>query len=425
MDALAAWILLPLVLVVASWGTGLLVERLFRSELDGGLVIPVGFAGTMAILSVPYRIGFGAAVATPVLGIAVALGLWLGRDRLRASLPGPAVALGGLAAYLVYIAPVALTAGATFAGYTFLGDNAVHFVLVDHVQDHGSPMGTIPQDSFGAVLGLNLGNGYPLGPHFQLASLTTLLGTDVAWLYQGYIAAVAALTVIPAARLLAALGIGERACAAGAAVAAAAYLPYSYGLQGGAKELIMIMLVVLGAVLAVELAAATRPLKPALMFAVPVVGAFSVYSAGGLPWLGLMALVAIAVAVINSPERGRTLLAAAGALVAVFALGAAVSIASALDFFAPARRLLGSTSDAGIGNLVDGLPPWEAFGIWLTGDFRFDTSRHLIAYPLILLAAALTIAGVVFAVRRRALGLLYAAGAALAVWLIVPAGIYI
>ena len=40
---------------------------------------------------------------------------------------------------------------------------------------------------------------------------------------------------------------------AGAAVALAAYLPYSYSLQGGIKELGMITLVLLGGVLASEL----------------------------------------------------------------------------------------------------------------------------------------------------------------------------
>jgi hypothetical protein len=424
-DAVAAWILLPLTLLVASWGTGLLVERAFGVALDGGLVLPFGFAATMVLLSVPYRLGADAAVTTPLMAVPLAAGFWLGRARLRASLPPAPVALAVLGAYLLYIAPVALTGSATFAGYTFLGDNAVHFSLVDHVREHGAPMGTVPASSYGALLALNLGNGYPLGPHFQLASLTTLLGTDVAWLYQGYVASVAALVAIPAARLLTELRLPAWACGAGGFVAAAAYLPFAYGLQGGAKELIMIMLVLLGAVLAVPLARTSRPLRPALMFAVPAAAAFTVYSAGGLPWLGLMAIVAISVAVVRSPERGRTLATAVGALAAVFAVGAAASIASAVDFFAPARRLLGSSSDAGNGNLIHGLKPWEALGIWPTGDYRFDAGHHTLLYPALLVVAALVVAGAVLAVRRRAFGVLFAAGAALAVWLIVPAGIYI
>ena len=425
MDAVASWILLPLALALASWGVGLLVERVLRTELPGGLVLPLGFAGTMVLLSVPYSVGLGASVATPLLALPVAAGFVLGRARLRASLPSVPVALATLGAYVLYIAPVALTGTATFAGYTFLGDNAVHFSLVEHVREHGSPMGEVPFSSYGALLDLNLGNGYPLGPHFQLASLTTLLATEVAWLYQGYIAAVAALATIPAARLLASLGLRPWASAAGAFVAVAAYLPFSYGLQGGAKELIMAGLVLLGAVLAAELAAATRPLRPAVLFAVPMAAAFTVYSAGGLPWFLAMAAVALGMAVFRSPERGRTLLAGAGALAGVFVLGAAVSIGSAVDFFDPARRLLTSSSDAGAGNLVKGLPPWESFGIWLTGDFRFDPSYAPVNYALIALVGVLAVVGAVHAFRLRAFGPLLAAGACVAVWVLVPAGIYI
>ena len=425
MDALASWILLPVAVAVAAWGAGLLVERLLRTELEDGLALPIGFAATMVLLSVPYGLGLSASVATPLLALPVAAGFVLGRARLRASLPGPPLALATIGAYVLYIAPVALTGEATFAGYTFLGDNAVHFSLVDHVREHGSRMGELPFSSYGAALDLNLGNGYPLGPHFQLASLTTLLGTEVAWLYHGYVAAIAALATIPAARLLASLGVGARASAAGAVVAVAAYLPFSYGLQGGAKELIMAGLVLLGAVLAAELAVAVRPLRPAVLFAVPMAAAFTVYSAGGLPWFLAMAAVALGVAVLRSPQRGRTLAAGAGALAGVFLLGAAVSIGSAVDFFDPARRLLVSSSDSGVGNLVEGLPPWESLGIWLGGDFRFGPSYAAPTYALLALAGVLAVAGAVHAARRGAFGLLFAAGACVAVWVLVPAGIYI
>jgi hypothetical protein len=236
---------------------------------------------------------------------------------------------------------------------------------------------------------------------------------------------VAALAAIPAARLLGSLGLSPRASAGGAFVALAAYLPFSYALQGGAKELIMAGLVLLGATLAADLAASARPLRPAALFAVPMAAAFTVYSAGGLPWFGVMGAVAVTLAVLRSPERGRTLAAAAGALAGVFALGAVASLGSAIDFFAPAKRLLGSSTDAGKGNLLEALPPWESLGVWLTGDYRFGTGYAIVAYPLIALMAALAIAGAVLAFRRGGLGLLLAAGAGVVVWLVIPAGIYI
>src|SRR4051812_1385014 len=124
MDELASWILLPLVVVLASWGTGLLVERVFRTELpDGlvlplgfaegapgppsggvsrtelrdGLVLPLGFAATMVLLSVPYRLGASAAVATPLMMLPIGAGFWLARARALSALPPPPVALAALA----------------------------------------------------------------------------------------------------------------------------------------------------------------------------------------------------------------------------------------------------------------------------------------------------------------------------------------
>jgi hypothetical protein len=425
MDAIASWFLLPLVLVASSWGVGLLLERLMRSELEDGLVLPVGFAGSLVLLSVPYGLGFPATVALAVAAMTLAAGFVVGRGRLRASLPSPPVALAATAAYGVYMAPVVLSGSATFAGYAILGDNAVHFSLVDHVVDHGSHMTDIPYSSYGELLRINLGNGYPLGPHYQLASLTTLLGTDVAWLYQSYLSVAIALATIPAARLLRSVGLGPRAAAAGALAVVAAYLPFSYALQGGAKELIMIMLVLLGAVYAAELAEGTRPLRPAAVLGVAMAAAFTVYSTGGLPWFGVMVAAALTLAVVRSPTRARTLAVTGGLLLAVFALGAAVSVASAVDFFEPARRVLEGSIEGGIGNLFEALPLWEGFGVWLHGDFRSDTNYSSLAYLLIGVVAVLALVGTVHAFRLRALGPLLAVGAGAVVWIVLPAGIYI
>jgi hypothetical protein len=425
MDALTSWFLVPVVLIVASWGVGLLVERVLRTKLEDGLVLPIGFAASMVLLSVPYGLGLSAPVALALIGAVVVAGLVLQRPRLRTSLPPAELALAAVAAYAIYMAPVVLTGSATFAGYALLGDNAVHFSLVDHVKEHGSRMVDIPYSSYGETLRVNLGNGYPLGPHFQLASLSSLLGTEVAWLYQSYVGVPIALAVIPAARLLRSVRLGQRPAALGGVAVVAAYLPFSYALQGGAKELIMVMLVFLGAVFAAELAEGAHPLRSAGALGVTMAAAFTVYSTGGLPWLLVMVSVALVVAVRRSAAPMRTLAVSGGVLIAVFGLGAAVSVASAIDFFEPARRILGSAAEGDKGNLVHGLPPTEAFGIWLGGDFRFATGAASIAYPLIALAALLSVAGVVYAVRLRALGPLLAVGASLAVWLLVPAEIYI
>lgn len=425
MDALASWVLLPVVLVAASWGIGLLFERVVGTELEDGLVLPVGFAGSLGLLSLPYGLGLPAPAALAFIAVSIAAGFWLGRDRLGASVPTPAVCVAAVTVYCLYMAPVVLSGSATFAGYVLLGDNAVHFSLVDHVMEHGSRMTDLPYSSYGEVLRINLGNGYPLGPHFHLASLTALLGTEVAWLYQSYVSVAIALATIPAARLLRSVELGPRAAGLGAGVVAAAYLPFSYALQGGAKELIMITLVLLGAMFAAELAHGTRPLRPAVGLGVAMVAAFTVYSTGGLPWFLVMVAAAMVVAVVRGRTRVRTLALTGGLLLGVFAIGAAASFASAVSFFEPARRVLESSLEADRGNLESGLPLWESFGVWLNGDYRFDTGYRPLAYLLIATAMVLAAIGAWHAFRLRALGPLLAAGACLAVWVLLPAGIYI
>ena len=74
---------------------------------------------------------------------------------------------------------------------------------------------------------------------------------------------------------------------------------------------------------------------------------------------------------------------------------------------------------------MNGLSPFETLGVWLSGDYRFGTGTPAIAYLLIALAAVLAAVGAVAAARRRALGPLLAAGTAVLVWLVLPAGIYI
>ena len=427
MDELAAWLLTPLVLTLASLGVGLLVERAAATRLEGGLVLPVGFAASMVLLGAPFALGLGAPFGFAVLVIAAVAGALLSRDRLTSSLPEPPLALAALGAYLLYMGPVVMTGEATFAGYTFLGDNAVHFALVDHVVDHGSRLTDLPPNSYGDVLFRNLENGYPLGPHFHLAILTWLLGTDVAWLYQSYLSFVVALAVLPAATLLRSVGLGRWPSAAGALVAVAAYLPFSYALQGGAKELAMVLFVLLGAVFAAELAEARTTARRAILFGVVAAAAFGVYSTGGLPWFLAMGGLALLAALVLHRDRARPVLIAAGVMAGAFVLVAGPGLVRAVNFFAPAKRLLESSAGADVGNLIAKLPFWEGFGVWLVDDYRLlpaDNDLRL-TFVLIGIVAVLALLGTLHSLRLRAFGPAIALVACFAVWLLLPAGIYI
>src|SRR4029453_10848820 len=69
----------------------------------------------------------------------------------------------------------------------------------------------------------------------------------------------------------------------------------------------------------------------------------------------------------------------------------------------------------------------EAFGVWLVRDFRIQPAggNLTLTYALIGVMAGLPALGGLYAPRRRAFGIPILLVAALAVWVLVPAGIYI
>src|SRR5439155_16001458 len=86
---------------------------------------------------------------------------------------------------------------ATFLGYTLLGDTSIHFSLIDWVMNHGHsavPQG--PPSSYHAALASYIATAYPLGAHTALGALRPLVGQDVAWLFQPYIALLATLIAL-------------------------------------------------------------------------------------------------------------------------------------------------------------------------------------------------------------------------------------
>lgn len=425
MSYLIAWIALPLLVFVASWGVGLLVEQLARVRLPNGVTITLGFVCSFLALALPYELGLGSDWGGALLIVLALAGLVAARGRLAASLPDRWTAGAALAIYVVYISPVVLSGQTTFAGYTLLGDTAVHFSLIDYLSAHGAKLVQQQPSSFSSVTSGELTIGYPLGLHFELASIRFLLGEEVSRLYQPFLATTIALAAFPAAKLLRSAGITRRLSAAAAVFVLCAYLPYSYSLQGGIKELGMITLLMMGGFLAWELASTQRPWAFAALFGVVTAGAFEIYSYGGIPWFGLLGLAAV-VSLIFS-RRYHPLRAAIVGLfaVAAFAVAALPVIPDSLDFYGEGNRLLTSSTGSDLGNLIRPLQIWESFGVWLVDDFRLPPDDPEWTYVLVGLVATLVVFGVVWSIRRRAFAPLATALAALIVWLILPAGIYI
>jgi hypothetical protein len=264
-----------------------------------------------------------------------------GGDALRSGLPVAGVAL--VAASL----PFVVEGHFGILGTGFNPDMSQHLLATDRLA-HGA----------GSQL---LHQGYPLGPHSLVVALNKGLGIGIV---QGFGGLTIAAAVIAPLTALAALADQPRwRGAAGALLVGLPYLVASYFAQGAFKEVIQALLVLAFVLALRETTRAWRdlPLRfvPAALIAI---GSVYVYSFPGLIWLAAILLVWLAL------ERAlpvRPLLLA----LAVFLVGTFPELGRMIDFhnfetFDP--------NGPGLGNLFGQISPFEALGIWPSGDFRLE-----------------------------------------------------
>src|SRR4051794_13356053 len=193
--------------------------------MRGVLLLPVGYATIVVASQVTTFFKATTVLATPLVVALAVAGLVLAARDLRPATCDLWPAAAGLGVFCIYAAPVVLTGSATFLGYTLLGDTSIHFALIDWVMSHGfhaTPNG--PPSSTHAALASYLGTAYPLGAHTALGAVRPLVGQDVAWVFQPYLALLAVFTS------LAIFAILERAVAQRWLVAIAAFLAAQTGI---------------------------------------------------------------------------------------------------------------------------------------------------------------------------------------------------
>ncbi len=398
-------------------GCGLLLDALAGGVIPGPLVPPAGFAAIVVVAQVPTLWAATAAVASP-LAMALAIAGFAVSRRWRPA-SGIAWPLGAaVAVFVVYSAPIVLSGKATFAGYIRLDDTATWMALTDRVMDHGRSLAGLPPSTYEATLAFNLGAGYPIGVFLPLGIARLLVGQDVAWVIQPYLAFCASLLALALWQLAAPL-VGSRPMRALTAfVAAQSALLFGYYLWGGIKEVAGAALV---ATIAALVAVAVRERFAAMALAPLAVGSAAlvgVLSGGGGIWLAPL-LVGAAVPAIRTLGMVPALLRA-GVFVAVTA-ALCVPVLAPGGFLPPTSAPL--TSASALGNLIHPLSKLELFGIWPAGDFRLDPTDPGITYALIAVAGAAALVGLYAGWQRRAWALpLYVVGALAACGVIVAFG---
>ena len=396
---LQAWLVFPALLALLSLGLGLLVERIGRTRLPGALLIPTGLAALIVIARAAMSLDATAELATPVVIVGAVAGLVLGRARLWPLQLDPWATGAALLTFAVFAAPVVLGGSASFAGYTILGDTAVHFVLIDRIASEGTSLAGLEPSSYRQTLEAYFASGYPLGAHAALGAVRPLSFADVAWVFQPYLAFVAAALALSLVGLLNGIVESRWRRAAVAAVAAQPALVYAFAMQGSVKELVTLWLVALFTALA-----AGKHVIPLAVAAAAGVAAIGVAVAA---WLGPVLLVALWL-VARTPPRDprRTAKIALGfaALVVMLCLPTLLDLGDYLDVTETVV-----TAQEELGNLPGPLSLAQVFGVWLSGDYRVlppagsGIDKLELTYALIGVVAAAGLLGVAWLVRSRAL----------------------
>ncbi|HET8566636.1 MAG TPA: hypothetical protein VFL77_09200 [Solirubrobacterales bacterium] len=355
--------------------------------------------------------GAASAVVVLVLTLAAVAYIW---GRVEGAWEGLAtgwpVALVALAAASL---PFAVEGHFGILGTSFNPDMSQHLLTADRLAEgHSSQL---------------LNQGYPLGPHSIVVALNKGLGIGLVQGFSGLTVAVAILACLTALAAFAELPFLPRI--SGALLVGLAYVVASYFAQGAFKET-MQALFFLAFVLALREADrewSGLPLRfvPAALIAV---GSVYTYSFPGLIWLGAALVIWLLASAVpaaggddieDSPGRESPIsetgpaarplgLALLTFLVLTLPeLGRMVEFHS-FETFDP--------NGPGLGNLFGQISPFEALGIWPSGDFRLapgDGAVPAAAYYLgIAFALALFVYGVVWLWRRREAAILSGLAAA-------------
>ena len=406
MTLLVAWLVFPAALTVLAVGCGLLVDLAAGRRLPLALIPAVGFAAIVVVGFFTLEDATAELSVPVVVAIAIA-GLAVGVPRLR-RLPSGWALLAAAGTYAVYAATIVLSGKATFAGYIRLDDTATWMALTDRVMEHGRNLDGLAPSSYEATLAFNLADGYPVGAFLPLGVGRAIVGTDVAWLIQPYMAWIAAVLSLGLWTLARPLVESPRLRAAAVFIAAQPALLFGYFLWGGIKEVIAAALIAAGAALVGHLCAERFGFRALIPAAVVAASLAAVLSAGGLVWLvpGLaLALVVAARTLRPAALAGRT----AALLAMLVALSVPVIAGGLLP---PTSSPL--TDASARGNLLGPLEPAQVAGIWPAGDFRVDPSAGLLVAALIALAILLACYGLLQAWRRRSWGALAYVGGTLA-----------
>ncbi len=341
-----------LAVCVASLAIGQAVVSLCGRRGWSWTAAPVGLATLCAVCWATVRLpGHGQVSAIVVLAmVAVSLAYLQGRGVWREPFRQgwPVFVLAALGASLPFI----VEGHFGILGTSFNPDMSQHLLAADRLA-HGQSGQLVRQ-------------GYPLGPHSIVVALNKGLDIGLVKGFSGLTVAVAVLA--PLSALAAFRDLRALPRTAAALLVGLAYVFASYFAQGAFKE-VMLAFFLLGFVLFLR-ESAREPIGSPLRFApaaLIAVGAVYTYSFPGLLWLVGTAVVWGVVELLLGKRPNQALVKSALIAVGVLVILVAPEIGRMIDFH---KFETFDPNGPGLGNLFGQVSPFEALGIWPSGDFR-------------------------------------------------------
>ena len=402
---LVPWLVFPLVMAVLSLGCGLLLEHASGMTLPGTLLLPAGFSVICVATQFAHLTDQTAGLVTPTV-VALSIGgfglafPWQRRPIDRWLITA------AVSVYAVFAAPVVLSGRVTFLGYMKLDDTVNYMAMLDRAMGHAYNVTGLAPSAYYAFLSTVYVTGYPLGALSPLGVGSQLVGREALWLWQPYLTFLAVLIALTlyglASRVIASRPLRAIVVVAGTQAA----LIYGYALWGGIKELSTALLVVLIALLVPATVSQDR-VRGVLPLAVASSALLDVLTLGGAVWLA-PALIGALVLVFRAGGIRRTV-----RMSVAFVLMASVLLIPAVNatILLLRQKFVYTESDR-LAALYQPLSWLQAFGIWLSGDFKIPPANLDETYVLIAVVAVSAAAALVLAWRRGAWELLLAGGTA-------------
>ncbi len=369
------------------------------------LLAPVGFALVVVVCAFTTSYGWLATAAGPLVAALALLGIALeliapSGARPIAWRPWLWPLLAALAAFAAIGGPVFLTGSVGWSGYTRIVDIAFQFDFAQHLADAGRVAPAHGDSSYNIVVAKLIGIGYPGGSQATLGAMAKLIGANVAWCYQSFLAFTAAMGAVAIFSILGRVTRNPLMRCVGAAVAIQPNILYGYALEAGIKELTTATMLLLVIACFAERLPGEGTRRAVLPSAVAVSAAFGAFSLGVAPWLGLLLVSLFAISLRARGRRGYT--------ITCWAVFAAIAIVISLPGLITALKLaniagsaVGGVVDLGLGNLAAPVSRWASAGVYLTGDYRYPLAHVTASHVFDLIVIAVAAVGVLLAALRR------------------------